>query len=289
MFPHFRAVTMLVPVQQLFRLLPLLLGLNLSISAISQPLPPGSRKDSCLFMLNDKPVEMIRYQYGEPHIRFLALHDTEKTGLKAAFRFMGIYGGCAVELNYGLVRNIDFLDDLKEFSFDPNRMFTDNGAISGLIKDSEPRIPVCLPAKVKKLGIEVLKYVNADSIGVVIALHNNYDGGFSILSYTKGNYLENTAAEVFINPEMDADDFVFVTDRRFFNFLKERQINVVLQSNDAPDDGSLSVYSMQAHIPYANIEAQHGHLEENYRMIIEVDEMLKVIRPSIQSVLTRNQ
>ena len=113
-------------------------------------------------MLNDKPVEMVRYQYGEPHIRFLALHDTEKTGLEAAFKFMCIYGGCAVELKYGLVRNIDFLDDLKEFSFDPNRMFTDDGAYLGLAKDSGPLIPDSLPDKVRKLGDEVLKFIHAD-------------------------------------------------------------------------------------------------------------------------------
>ena len=202
---------------------------------------------------------------------------------------MCIYGGCAVELKYGLVRNIDFLDDLKEFSFDPNRMFTDDGAYLGLAKDSGPLIPDSLPDKVRKLGDEVLKFIHADSLGVIIALHNNYEGGFSIFSYIKGNYLENTASDVFINPDMDPDNFVFVTDRRFFDFLKERQINVVLQSLTAPDDGSLSIYSMRANIPYANIEAQHGHFDENYRMIIQVNEMLKVIQPAAQPVLTKNR
>lgn len=280
---------MVFPAKLLFSYCLMLLGLSISISSSCQPLPASSLKDSSIFMLNDKPVEIIRYRYGEPHIRFLALHDTEKTGLEAAFKFMNIYGGCAVELKYGLGRNIDFLDDLKEFSFDPNRMFTDDGAYLGLAKDSGPLIPEDLPDKVRKLGDEVLKFVNADSLGVIIALHNNYEGGFSIVSYTSGNYLENTAAEVFINPAMDPDNFVFVTDRRFFDFLKEKQTNVVLQSNTAPDDGSLSVYSMQTNIPYANIEAQHGHLEENYRMIILVNEMLKEIQPEIRPVLSKDR
>jgi hypothetical protein len=270
-----------------FRLV--LFGLIICISAQGQLLPTSNIKRTSIYMLNDKPIEMIRYQYGEPHIYFLALHDTEKTGLKAAFKFMGTYGGVAVELKYGLVRNISFLDSLKEFSFDPNTMFTDGGAFLGLARNSRPRIAEGLPGKVRELGDEVLKFINVDTIGVIITLHNNYDGGFSIFSYMKGNYLENTAAQVFINPAMDADNFVFVTERRFFNYLKQKQVNVVLQSIGAPDDGSLSVYAMQGSIPYVNIEAQHGNLEENYRMILVVDGMLKEIWPTGTHALTKNR
>lgn len=246
-------------------------------SASGQFLPSTSRTDTAVFMLNEKPVQLIRYQYGDPNIRFLSLHDTEKTGLKAAFRYIGIYGGYAVELQYGKVRNIDFSDSLEQFSFDPNNMFTDEGAYLGLARHSAPQIRNGLPEKVRSLGNEVLKFGGLDSIGVMITLHNNYNGGFSIYSYTEGNYLQSTADDVFINSRMDPDDLVFVTDRRFFEYLKSKKINVVLQSMMAPDDGSLSVFAMQNNIPYANIEVQHGHLDENYRLIVAVSDMLKEI------------
>lgn len=264
-------------------------GLNLFSSAQCQSLPSSSLRDSSIYMLNDKPVQLIRHQYGEPHIHFLALHDSEKTGLRAAFKFMGIYGGSVVELKYGLVRNIDFLDSLKEFSFDPNRIFTDEGAYLGLARYSEPLIHDGLTEKVRKLGEEVLKFMNADRLSVIIALHNNYNGGFNIHSYKQGNYLENIAEEIFINPDMDSDNFIYVTDRRFFDYLKQRKVNVILQSRDAPDDGSLSVFAMQRQIPYANIEVQHGNLSENYRLILLVNEMIKQIPLPEQPALTRNQ
>lgn len=257
--------------------LPLILNL---ISVSAQTLPSSSRADTSVFMLNDKAVQIIRYQYGDPHIRFLSLHDTEKTGLKAAFKFMGIHGGCVIELQYGKVRNIDFSDSLQQFSFDPNNMFTYEGAYIGLARNSLPRIHDGLPEKVQSLGNKVLDFGSLDSLGVIVTLHNNYNGGFSIFSYTQGNYLEKSADDVYINSAMDPDDLIFVTDRRFFDYLKKKEVNVVLQSMQVPDDGSLSVFAMQNNIPYANIEVQHGHLDENYRLILIVNDMLKEITPS---------
>jgi hypothetical protein len=251
----------------------LLSFLNLE-RTLAQVAPANSRIDTAVFMLNEKPIKLIRYHYGDAHIRFLSLHDTEKTGLKAAFKYMGIHGGCAIELQYGKVRNIDFTDSLKHFSFDPNNMFTYEGAYLGLARYSAPQVHNGLPEKVRSLGDEVLKFGSLDSLGVMITLHNNYNGGFSVYSYTEGNYLHSSADDVYINSKMDPDDLVFVTDRRFFDYLKAKSINVVLQSMLVPDDGSLSVFAMQNDIPYANVEVQHGHHDENYRLIVAVSEML---------------
>ena len=249
----------------------------------AQTLPPGSRSDTTTFMLNEKPVKIISHQYGDPHIRFLALHDTEKTGLKAAFQFMGIHGGYAVELEYGGSRNIDFLDSLEQFSFDPNSMFTNEGAYLGLTIFSIPQIHFGLENKVRKLGDEVLGFCKIESTGYIIALHNNYDGGFSVYSYTEGNYLADSAEDVYINPDMDPDNFVFVTDRIFFDYLKQHKISVVLQSTQVHNDGSLSVYAMQNSIPYVNVEVQHGQIAENYRVILVVNDMLKEIQLQYRS------
>jgi hypothetical protein len=60
---------------------------------------------------------------------------------------------------------------------------------------------------------------------------------------------------------------ILVTEKAIFNLLKQENVNVVLQSPFAADDGSLSIYAMQHKIPYINVEVQHGHLEENLRLI----------------------
>ena len=44
--------------------------------------------------------------------------------------------------------------------------------------------------------------------------------------------------------------------------------NVVLQDNDkVTDDGSLSVLAGRAGIPYINVEAEDGHLQQQVEMI----------------------
>src|SRR3546814_8896079 len=77
---------------------------------------------------------------------------------------------------------------------------------------------------------------------------------------------------------MDSDDLIVVTKGRFYRFYKKRGINVVLQSKRPTDDGSLSVYAEQQKIPYINIEAQEGHLEQQKQMISLTCKLLE--RPS---------
>jgi hypothetical protein len=60
---------------------------------------------------------------------------------------------------------------------------------------------------------------------------------------------------------------LLVTELAVFNLLKKENVNVVLQSKDAVDDGSLSIYAMQNSIPYINAEVQHGHIDEHLRLI----------------------
>jgi hypothetical protein len=66
---------------------------------------------------------------------------------------------------------------------------------------------------------------------------------------------------------MNPHDFILTTDRPIFHYLKRRKFNVVLQHHDPVDDGSLSVYAARKKIPYINIEALHGHLDEQIKML----------------------
>jgi hypothetical protein len=50
---------------------------------------------------------------------------------------------------------------------------------------------------------------------------------------------------------------------------------VVLQSANAIDDGSLSIYCQKNKLPYINIEAQHGQKAEQIKMLQETYSLIK--------------
>src|SRR5690606_32862496 len=97
---------------------------------------------------------------------------------------------------------------------------------------------------------------------------NNTDINYSIKSYLPdGDEAKNTK-DIYINDEMDPDDFIYTTDQVFFEKLKSKKINVILQDNkNFVNDGSLSVYCGINEILYINIEAQLGHFKEQLRLI----------------------
>lgn len=236
---------------------------------------PEVRRDSLGFQLNDSTITIIKHVYGHDSIRFLSVHDDENTGTEAALEFMNEHGGSLVELEYGGERNIKFnlKSSVDKCIFDPNGMFTDTGAHRTL--DKHARVTPESVKAIRSLGEKVLETYNYDSLGYVITLHNNTEGLYSIRYYLPGKTLETAASEVHINPELDIDDFVFVTEPYFFEYLKKKDVNVVLQSPDAPNDGSLSVYAAMQGVPYVNIEVQDGHLAEHRELIDIVAGMMK--------------
>ena len=63
--------------------------------------------------------------------------------------------------------------------------------------------------------------------------------------------------------------FSLLTIKADFDFFRSKNFNVVLQNENAGDDGSLSVFCQKNQIPYINIEAQNGHKEKQMQMIKE--------------------
>lgn len=218
------------------------------------------RTDTATFSVFDKTVSINTHQYGDPQLHFLALHDNEDTGVKAAFEFMRLNGASITELNYGSVRNIAFNNDSSQYAIDPNRIFSPRG-IHAFYTDEEPVF------RISALADTLLKIYDYKKHGYIITLHNNSEGAFTVRSYLKGDSLEHIADNVFVNAAMDPDDFVIVTEPFFFDYLKDENVNVVLQSRTPPDDGSLSVYAAANHVPYVNIEVEHRHVDEHYRLI----------------------
>lgn len=255
---------------QLMKATPFLLLLSLflyapKLFAQHPPVFEGMQIDSTLLQVGEMDLSLIKYSYNEPNVRFLAIHDDEDTGVKAAFQFIQTNGGSIVDSQYGSVRNFKFWHEDEEFQTDPNGIYTEEGRLSGLEKYGA--ITDAAIDELEKASKTILKtYLGRDK-DYMITLHNNADGGFGIRSYLPGYPLESVADSVHINFETDEDDMILVTDLKIYNLLKKENVNVILQAKTATDDGSLSIYAMQHHIPYLNIEVQHGHLEENLRLI----------------------
>ncbi len=247
-------------------LLLLLCSFLFDIKAQHPPVFEGMVTDTNAIALNDLDINLVKYSYGKPKVSFLAIHDDEDTGVKAAFEYIQFNGGSIIDCQYGGTRNFKFSKDGFNFQTDPNSIYTQEGIIMGLVKYGNVDNDEVL-RQLERTGNLILNYYNPKKLGYIFTLHNNADGGFGISSYLKGYELESAADSVYINFEMDSDDLILVTDLKLFNRLKQEKVNVILQSPDAPDDGSLSVYAMGKNIPYINVEVQHGHQYENLRLI----------------------
>jgi len=229
------------------------------------PVFDGMTTDTSYVALGDLDVNLVKYSFNEPGINFLAIHDDEDTGVKAAFRYIFDNGGSIIDSQYGGTRNFKFEYEEEIYQTDPNSIYTRKG-----IRPCLEKFGIWDDIVIDELenaGKIILNYYSPKRSGYIFTLHNNGDGGFGISSYQRGNTLEKTADSVHINFEMDADDLVLVTEPILFSLLKKENVNVVLQSKHAVDDGSLSIYAMQNKIPYINVEVQHGHIDEHLRLI----------------------
>lgn len=202
-----------------------------------------------------------------PHdtsVSFINLHDNENTSVDAGKDYLSRYGGSLMQLQHSGKRYFTFRLNDQTFGFDPNRIFTEPGIKATLQRQG--LYSKAAATEVKKVADSLLiNYI--DNKKLVLALHNNTERGLSILSYKKGGFEFKNASKVYINRLMNPHDFILTTDPNIFHNLKRKKINVVLQRHNPQDDGSLSVYAAKKRIPYINIEALHGHLDEQIRML----------------------
>ena len=193
----------------------------------------------------------------------LHLHRDELTALAAARRVVAETGGHGVTISGARERRVEFTLRGVRYSFDPNRAFTPRGRQATLDPNVSPNDDA--RAVVEAFALGFLALVGP---GPIVAVHNNSPGPpLSILSFLPGASDEAVAAEVFVATDHVEDDFALVTTRRLFLGFQRAGFNVVLQSDDAPDDGSLSVYCALRRIPYVNIEALEEHLDEQVRLV----------------------
>lgn len=211
-------------------------------------------------------------------VSFINVHENESTSVEAAKAVLEpAHKYALTELQFKSGRFISFSYKNKDFTVDPNRMYTIQGCLASLKKNSHHYKGNIFEEAAEQVLLFSKHYTDTfvDPKKAVVALHNNTEGEpLSIINFKSGNESKN-AADVYMNLQKDPDDFFLTTDKTFFNFIKQKGFNVVLQNNETvEDDGSLSVYAGKKKIPYINIEAQVGHLAEQKRMVEIVLELI---------------
>jgi hypothetical protein len=206
---------------------------------------------------------------------FIQLHDDETTADTAVTAFLQQHGGTLVSIENNSQRYIRFSHNGKKRQFDPNRIFSTKG-----IHDNLQLFKSYSVAASKAIsGFRYFLLTFVPDTGLVIAVHNNTEGLYSINSYKTDRTLKLSAAAVHINPMQDSDDFFITTDHGLFKKLAGQHYNCVLQKENAVnDDGSLSFYYGRQKRGYVNVEAQIGHLAEQQQML----QVLKEVSPDLK-------
>lgn len=228
------------------------------------------------FIIGDTNVHVLMYQHGPPSPTFLNVHDDENTSVEAGKAVIDETSGRLIELAHSGKRHLHFQVDGEDYAVDPNRIFSDAGIRATLERQS--KYSSGAHWAVERFARQFLERFALTREPVIVALHNTVDGNYSIESYRLGAQHGVAAADLHINPARSRFDFFYATDRRFFDYLKQRDFNVVLQNNTAvPDDGSLSVYFAKKGIPYLNVETELGQLERQIEMVRVARQMVDAL------------
>lgn len=225
------------------------------------------------FSVGDARIDLVTTEFprppaaaASPRIVFVNVHDDEDTSVEAAVRVLRDRGGRLVQLRHSGDREIGFVLDGTRHRIDPNRIFTPVGrraTLEALSSWSQPADDL-----VASFADQLLATLDVDDVDLLVALHNNTPDRYTAASYAAGGPLAADAARIHLQAGGDPDDFFFVTDAGLFAALADRGHAVVLQNEaTVADDGSLSVWAGRLGIPYVNVEAEHGHLEEQATML----------------------
>lgn len=222
--------------------------------------------------LGDSTVVIAVHQNADSPFSMLVLHDNENTAVEAGQAFLEAHGGRLVELRAQGERRVAFALDGEQYDFDPNRIFTEVGVRATLEPAASDEAVFAT-----RLFADTLLAVYSPP-DAIVTLHNNTPDNYSALSYAPGGEFESDAEAVHLEEGVDPDDFFFVTDENLYDALRADDFNVVLQNNaGVTDDGSLSVWAAQNDLLYVNVEAEHGHLEQQKGMIETLEFLLRML------------
>jgi hypothetical protein len=209
-----------------------------------------------------------------PHSRYfiVLLHDNENTAEHAATAFLKQHGGTLLAIDNKDKRLIRFTAGSRSYLFDPNRIFTSVG-----IRQNLSLFRSYTPGNAKAVaGFRAFLLSLVPSSALLIAVHNNTEGLYSIHSYKNPRALLHQAALTHINPRQDKDHFFVTTGYGVFKKLKQAGYNAVLQRrHSAADDGSLSYYCSRKGRAYVNVETQFGSFTTQLRMLEALKRIVK--------------
>lgn len=245
-----------------YSLVLLLLVFTISACSSNQKKETEIKTTSEIISLGDSEISLEKHlPLTNESVLYLNVHENEATSVQALKKF-----SLTTPINFAYLRHtgerrLKFNIDTIEYSVDPNRIFTSTGRYLTIT----PADSIIADSIVKPFAKELLNSLG--EIDFLVTLHNNTPDEYSILSYLPdGDEGENTG-QVYINIEADPDDFVYTTNEGIYNKLVDAKVNVILQSKTPVNDGSLSVYCGQQNIDYINIETEHGHLDEQLRLL----------------------
>jgi hypothetical protein len=231
---------------------------------------PSSLTDRTFFRLGDNVITITKITNPkERSFVVVSLHNDESTAFNSAQEFINENGGQMIFLENDAEHNVKFEFLSRQYSIDPNKIFTQKGRINGLKSG---------PYK-NQLAIEVQRFADylLETIPYnkhVIGVHNYNEEKRSIKSF-KGRKMARKLRMIHRNESRDENDFMITTDEGIYNFLVEKGFNVVLQDNAViRDDGSLSIVVNRNRRHYVEIVVETGHEQEQKEMLEAVSEIL---------------
>ncbi len=258
-----------------------ILGWPLAYAIDEKGSPSGSSSLSHMthtFFLEEEKVWVNVYQGSGPGLTFINLHDNENTSAEAARVHISRHGGRLVELEHGRGREVVIRRRGILHRFDPNRMFTENGRRQTL--DYFHNLSSANTAIAADFARQLTSIVNIEKDKAIIAVHNNTPGKLTIKDFQPGQWYGKDAREVFISPAEDPDDFFFTNSPTIYRALRTLRYNVALMAFDPPDRGTLGNYVNHIGGIYILVEAEHGHLDRQIRMLEDLDALLSGNSPA---------
>lgn len=217
------------------------------------------------------PVTILKFGDATDLV-FINMHDNEFTSVEAAKELLSERGGLLIKIENNKQRFINFKHNKRTYSFDANRIFSLEGIKQSLRERG--RYSDAAALKIGSFADNLLSLI-PQTANCVIALHNNFDGGFSIKSYIKGGDKQKNAIQAVEHKHQDADDIAFTTDPYLFEKMSGMGYNSILQDNiNARKDGSLSVYFGERGKRYINIETEHGRDRQYVEMLSSLFKVL---------------
>jgi len=223
--------------------------------------------------LGSTEVTLAYIVHGDIPVVYFNMHENETTSIEAGKELLTTNYGKMLAVQSAGNREVSFTYSGKNYSFDPNRIFTLAGAEATLRNYGNYSV------EARNITYDfAMMLVDSFLIGekLIVTLHNNTGGGYSAESYLPNGAYASDNAIVHIVSGADTDDFYYVTEQRFYDFLSAKGYNIVLQNNNQViDDGSLSVFCGMKNISYINVEAQVGHYTQQLQMLEELQPLIQ--------------